>query len=423
MSWLLALLAFSGIMAVLATIVSTLVELVHKVASSRSGGLRRMCADLHPALSAAFAGVGATEVAAQDFASTMINRPAPLGVLPGRTNFMFRGARNPRFERLSAMQFAEQLAATDIGDQLAVRSPGELRQALRHAAFQFERYGQAQSAYFRRRTKLISAAVALAVVALGNINGFAIYQHLARSEEVTESTLAFLSGPRVEALEEEALDATDRIQTLSAEVEGALANPTPEAQAGLAAALRLAEGQLSDLTASLDETQDSLGVDQRLALPLGWAQYPYCIAGDATNSCAQAPQVLTIGQGNIAWSSVGELLFWLLSLIGTAGLLALGAPFWFDAFRTLAAITTAARGVQATADGARAAAVQERAARGEVRDAGRADPEALAEAFLSARGVVASPAGVAEGGRVGDSSAEAVSAVMLTQGRSRPVRL
>jgi hypothetical protein len=429
MTWLMALLAFAGIMAVLATIVSTLVELFHKVAASRHGGLSAMCRSLYPALNAAFArdgGVGVAGLTPERFAQIMTNRPMPQGAAPSGSALPFRGAAGARFERLTPLQYVEQLANTDIGDRLAEASPSSLRRSLHHAVYQFERYGHAQSAYFRRRTKLISGAVAFLVVAIGNINGFAIYQHLARSPDAASAAIAFVSSPQAMELEGHALAARQQVEALSLQLEAAQAAPSGISSNALAAALEAAQGRLTLLNTELDAAQTELAANQRLTLPIGWSQFPYCMPangeGAQPSACSQAPQRLTIGEGTVAASYLGGLGFWLVSLIGTAGLLALGAPFWFDAFRALAALTVASRGAQALAERGRAPPNVDRAASGAVRDGNRADPDALVEAFQSARGVVSGYGESAYGRRLGDSSAEAVPAVAVAQGRIRPVR-
>ena len=94
-------------------------------------------------------------------------------------------------------------------------------------------------------------------------------------------------------------------------------------------------------------------------------------------------------------------------MIGTTGLLALGAPFWFDLFRSLAALVTATRGADAVAGRAPPRAAPEGPAT--LRDPARTDPDALVEAFTLSRG--ASPAAMGEatpGRRVGPSSASVV---------------
>jgi hypothetical protein len=390
-------------MAVLATVVSALVELVHKLGGFRPSGLEEMFRALHVAFTQDGPGAPPSRVSAEpwraaaDFARLMARRPSHIGVrLLSPRRLPILRVFSDRFERMTALQFVEQLAHTDVGEQMAGRSRAELRRSLHHAAYQFERYGQAQSDYFRRRAKVISALVAFGFVLVGNINGWTLYTHLAGSSEATQATLRFLDGADVEALAQEADATYHELEALSRALPPEGAALTPDDPAVLRAAVEAAQGRLVRFNEEVADARAEFATDEAVALPIGWSQYPYCAP------CEPGQPV-----GALALAQTGDFWFWLLCMIGTAGLLALGAPFWFDLFRSLAVLVTATRGADAVAGRAPPRAAPEGPAT--LRDPGRTDPDALVEAFTLSRG--ASPAALGEaelGRRVGPSSASVV---------------
>lgn len=413
MNWLLALLAFSGLMAVLSTIVSVSVEATHKIFDMRGQGLQEMLRALHDSVlvdidkgrqprSDVLRASGRSKDAAR-FANAMVKSPAyggggrPWWPSNWKLNLFSR-----KFESLSLRQFAEQLAQTEFGEKLVKADRSLVRHALARSAYEFDRFGVAQSQFFRRRAKAISGLAAFTFVLFANFNAIETYMYLATHEKSLDAIMATLDGGDAQALER-------RLVKLEATVtENAKA---ADASGGSAAALEAA-----DPRALMNDFLD--GSD----LPVGKYYFPFCEAPTKDIKCkgnAAAPDrtwpfttQATPEVVNQIMASPAEAIVWFMSLVATAGLLGLGAPFWFDIFRTVGALMgpQAVKRVKVSADDSDLAKA---AAQPVGRGMEKPDLEELTDAFYVAAGVTMMPrsASGAIGLKLGPSSAEVTGAV------------
>ncbi len=322
MSWILAVVGFAGVMAVLSTLVTVAVEAIHKGFAMRRSGLQEMMRAMHDNVIADWSpgkpvGVGdGRSKEATAFARAMTRNPAFGGGgrwwwprnWPVLRNILFQ----PSLERLSALQFFEQLGQTEAGRAVIDRPVHEVRQFVQRTAQEFERYGEMQSDYFGRRAKAISALAAFALVAIGNINAVPVFQWLAAQQDPVAT------AARLQALQSTFTEA-----------------PAPNA------------GMTTLYSANLQ----SLSLE---GLPIGSAYFPYCDGSQETPGCENARRdVVTVaGLVDVNLSVAQRVLSvdgvaWILSIIATAGLLGLGAPFWFQLFRSLGSAAGGARGLAA----------------------------------------------------------------------------
>ncbi len=396
MNWILALVAFAGLMTILSTVVTITVEAVHKAFSMRKTGLQEMLRALHdnvieelesggrPNRNILKNNGGSKKAAA--FANIMTRSPSFGG---GRRwwwpsnwhiNLFQRG-----FERLTRRQFAEQLAHTEFGEKLAHRDRAAIRRVLAHTSYEFDRYGVAQSQFFRRRAKVISGFIAFSFVALGNVNAIDIYTHLATDEVALGRTLRLVDNNYLAEVSERTELAASNGDAL-------------EARAAIATAIRDIEGGTG--------------------LPIGRNYFPYCAQpGLDPDQCLRddySGYTLAFTQWDVPepigrlWHAKTDAIVWVLSLIATAGLLGLGAPFWFDLFSRTAAMTGGAMArraqIQATpTDRARVAV------KNGVRGSEEPEIEEMTDAFLVSAGQVDVPCPVSLpiGARLGPASREA----------------
>jgi hypothetical protein len=301
-----------------------------------------------------------------------------------------------RFERLSKRQFAEQLAQTDFGKKLIGSDRASIQRVLSELAYEFDRLGVAQSDYFGRRAKVLSGLVAFSFVAIGNINAIEIYTSLARNEAMAGRAIGF--------------------------VESTLAGTAATAPAIGSSSEKEA---VTDYLSAIDQVQ------LKTRLPVGRAYFPFCegvlIAGEAVNRrvddrCADTPsngqlkipfteQMLFVPSSiNHAFKSPGNWFVWLMSIIATAGLLGLGAPFWFDMFNKAASLA-GRQIVQAK----QAAAAEDKAVLPSLpskRGGEDADIQEMTDSFLIAGGhasrALSGGASAPLGTRLGQSSLEVV---------------
>lgn len=322
MSWILAVVGFAGVMAVLSTLVTVAVEAIHKGFAMRRSGLQEMMRAMHDNAIADWSpgkpiGVGdGRSKEAIAFARAMTRNPAFGGGgrwwwprnWPVLRNILFQ----PNLERLTALQFFEQLGQTEAGRAVIGRPIQEVRQFVQRTAQEFERYGEMQSDYFGRRAKSISALAAFALVAVGNINAVPVFQWLAAQQDPVATAA--------------------RLQALQSEFAAA---PAPN----------------TGMTALYSANLQSLSLE---GLPIGSAYFPYCDGSLETPGCENARRdVVTVaGLVDVNLSVAQRIasldgVTWILSIIATAGLLGLGAPFWFQLFRSLGSAAGGARALSA----------------------------------------------------------------------------
>lgn len=301
MTILLGLFAFAGVMALLSTVVAATVEGWHKLFASRREGLKRVLAALHDGDMASILGPGRAAPArrgkpsgsALQFAEQMTRVTPPPGA-PGHAALKpFAGFR---FERMSSLQFVEQLARTDAGLALRGLDRAELGKALATAAYTFERYGEIQKLAFASWSKILSIAAAVVVAFSFNVDAFTLLSRLVRDQALASA-----------------------VETVVRQTE--------------------TTGQVS---------RDAI---LKIGLPIGTRMYPYCAPiadAEPDGRCAAltgetpAARALQVATQPAGW-------LWFVSVLVTAALLGLGAPFWFDAFRWLARFVSPVRTRSTTA--------------------------------------------------------------------------
>jgi hypothetical protein len=414
MNWLLALLAFAGLMAVLSTVVTAAVEALHKLFSLRQAGLGEMLRALHDSVIVniengartqaqrqALARAGGSSKDARKFAADVTRSPAFGGGgrwwWPANWNL---NISQRRFERLTHRQFAEQLAQTNFGQKLAECDRDKVRQALARTMYEFDRFGVAQSQFFRRRAKVFSGVVAFAFVAFANFDAVKVYIHLANSEDSVNKVLALVGVEDAEDLAAATVSARERVERLLADINAKQAAGSTEVSEQEEAKLRSASLALNSLVTDMRRGAD---------LPTGREFFPYCeVAESDPTRCigldADAGRVSFFGlsgfdQKPLYWSeplvrlvrSPGDALVWLLSIIATAGLLALGSPFWFDAFGRLASLARASTPASKALDVPDPESAEVTKHASIMRGSEEPGLEELTDAFLLASGVTSMP--------------------------------
>ncbi len=422
MSFLLALAAFAAIVTVYSTVVTVIVEGLQKVLALRSAGMNEMLrafydqtlTTLQPddMTASAQAKADTTSKApsnnAKQFADS-ITRRTPSESLKfwyirkwPLIGHIFASRRT----NLTTLQFIESLAETKEGAALARHRPDRLRGALTTAAYQYERLGETQSAYFRSRAKLISVIVGMVVAVFINFDAITVYKEL--------STNAALSSRLTLAMDQEKLNLVQKVAGGD-------------------------ESQMESSSLMTPAIQQAAGDLRALGIPIGRKMFPHCegyshtASNDASVIAANAPKEAIVADEyfdsrcgksrqqtvNLTWSQTfGEylsannaqpegwmesagywlqyrgnrigaigrnlqsFLLWALGIVVAGGLLGLGAPFWFKIFGRLSSMAIpAARATMATPANSPAGPVMVTAS--QVRPAGSSDPEDLERGFLT----------------------------------------
>ena len=169
-----------------------------------------------------------------------------------------------RHERLSTLQFVEQLARTDVAPSLRAMNRAQRQRALTAAAYEFERFGDSQSTYFQSRARVLSVVFAMIFAFAANIDALQIYKRLHADAELR----AIFSN-------EQALAQLER------ESAAAPADDTTAQQA------------LSDLITRLDQAQNQ-------GLPVGYVMFPHCQDSPALAVDHGSPVTVSTPGGSIS---------------------------------------------------------------------------------------------------------------------------
>lgn len=439
MNWVLALLAFAGLMTILSTIVYIIVEALHKGLSLRKAGLSEMLRSIHDTVVCRLENDEYSFIPTEKprehteeaiaFAKQVQQSPTFAGKQKWYSPSNWGINLNQRkFERLSRRQLVEQLAQTEFGKKLAAENRSRIEFSLERLAYEFDRFGEAQSAYFKKRAKVLSGVVAFAFVVIANVNVIDIYFYLAKNDQALNSTLSALSADNPEefARLKNSIESSAQAFAAQLETEGVTSD----------AALATAR----DLQFYLSELQGGLN------LPIGRDYFPYCAdplvdsgrcATEATEvdgkiQYAPAPTSFSVfGLADVpAPPAVARManhwqtgLYWVFCMIASAGLLALGAPFWFDLFNKAASLVgnaAAGRVMQVATEEQRIA--EEAKAKKKLERSDNPSVEEMADAFLIAAGVPQSkiPPREIVGMKISASSAEFIGAETTPSNATNP---
>jgi len=270
MSWILALFAFAGIMAVMSTIASVIVEAVHKVFSLRGNGLQEMLRALHDGVvmpldpeypEVSDGQLGGYSKPASKFAKEMTKSPSYGG--KGRwwwiSNIPLLNVFSRKFDNLSKLQFVEQLTQTDYGKRLSGMNRHQVKQS--------------------------------------TLKG--VISSLGTDEEKLQGFIQ------------------QSITTLNVDA---------------------SDTQVDSMAQSI--TSD-LRILSNAGFPVGRDFFPYCDA-EANKNCDVSTLIEPVNLFNVYTSEAiprmltVEGIQWFIGMIATAGLIGLGANFWFNVFRAMA---------------------------------------------------------------------------------------
>lgn len=388
-------LAFAITMLVLSMVVSTFVELIHRVFSMREGGLKRMLDQVFDQVLAKYidparvASINNLNLpaeerkAAQDylddvrnkFVARMTANRAPMGVTPHATpaappeavksNNMLGGLSlwNGRdLASMTAVEFMERLGSIDVGksieaanqvvnqanDKAIQASAAAADVVLKDIAQKFEAFGKEAGSYFEGRARLLSVIVAVVFAFAVHIDAIDLFKTFLRDPnvraKVIDQTQAVLEQQRVsEAKVKEA----DKTTVDNADV----------------------EKLKKDLQAAIDDTKKKMTQLADLSVPIGWKAderdtlNPWKSVPSCSNSkdgsaypipsagCAQGDKA---GIAPVGFKTTGALF---LSLLLGGFLIGIGGPFWYQAVMGLTNLRGLTRGAatvhaQATAEAA-----------------------------------------------------------------------
>jgi len=332
--------AFALTIAGLATVVSIIVEIIHRVLSLRAKGLRAM---LEQHFDDVIVPVIKTQVeqAIQDQGKNIADELKRL-----RENLIDKITGNPlvklqklswlpkravsalsRYNEVTAMDFLKRLPDTDVFEYIKLRGNMAVDARLKKFDQKYEEYEKAISNYFKRRAQLLSFVVGIALAITVNIHGIRLFERYLNDPELTATVIA----------------QTDKIEAAMESM-----------QNRQAAAPETDEENMNEIRTAIDQYNELMGNFVGLGLPIGWAYYPNCpldqnpknlsyvdpqcktAIGGKTRSAAENKNYSTLTKIIITgFRDPWGFLKWLLVVAITGTLIGLGGPFWFDVARKL----------------------------------------------------------------------------------------
>lgn len=339
-----AAIAFALTIAGLATVVSIIIEIIHRALSLRSKGLRAM---LEQHFDDVIVPVIRTQVEKaiqgkdkdltdelkrlrEDLIGKMAGNPL---VKLQNLSRLPRQALNAlsRYNEVTAIDFLKRIPETEVFKY--VKSQGEMTvdECLKKFDRKYEEYEKAISNYFKRRAQLLSFVVGIALAIIVNIHGIRIFDRYLSDPELTATMIA----------------QTGKIEAAMASMQNRqLTAPATNAE------------NINELKTAIGQYKELMGNFSALGLPIGWAFYPNCPLGqNPDNLSYYDPQCQTamgsptkrtaesksdavlINIIKTGYRDPWGFLKWLFVVAITGTLIGLGGPFWFDVARKLSEVS------------------------------------------------------------------------------------
>jgi hypothetical protein len=312
MQWLTALLAFAVTMLIFAVIVSTFVEMIHRLFGLRSQGLRLMLESLYErVISDRLTDPG--KPTAEQFAAIIMENRA-LAARPkesGRIRqFLHWLVDSSVVTDIPVEVFTQKLA----DNRIVSAADNWTDNIVADIAQKYEAFGNEASAYFQRRARIISVIAAFVIAWLFYIHPYNLAVTYFKNPEIAQSV-------------------ADKAAEAHADYRALQERLTMMASTGQTNGQNSAElkDAIDQLRLKIEESNNKAADLAELGVPIGWPSQ------DGLDGCSSiAPMTnCTFSAFGSNWTrpSFGSV-FWLL----VGGLLVgLGAPFWAQAVSNLTA--------------------------------------------------------------------------------------
>ena len=388
-----AALAFAITMLALSLVVSSFVEIIHRIFSMREAGLKYVLGQMFDQVLAKYVTPAVTRAVAADttitaaarndrvralltgartaFVERMSANRAPMGVTPKATptDPAAQVAANPprafglwSGRDLAAMtpaEFMERLGSIDVGQAVAEADAAATQAAqqagataadavnvvLKDVAQKFEAFGKEASVYFEGRARLLSVVVAMALAFLAHVDAVDLFKTYLRDPNARAKVIE--QSEKVTAQYKAAKEAAEAVNKIVPDANAA----TPDVKAQV-------EKIKQDWTEAIGKVDATVKQYADLGVPLGWTDERIERAKmyDLVWTCRDPNKKEGEGCGSL-WKDCGKNGWrrviwarvptspgvWFYLFLGGL-LVGLGAPFWYNAVTGLTNIRNAARG-------------------------------------------------------------------------------
>lgn len=301
-----ACLALVLTLALFASTVTVLLELLHRTLQQRVRDLRAMLgAVFDDALEEWLKGVEKDVAKLRDEFVAIVSTDAALDHVLQRNGGLLKHLP----ERLTAAtevtlaDILRRLPNTRVYQHMQALRPEQLSQIVHRLEDGLDHFSQAATALFTARARLASFVVGVTLAAVVNVDAVRLFEHFVDDPELARQTTARL---------EIQLKSLPSVPPVDSKV---------------------------DSTAEIRRLLDDLQTRQAATLPVGWTYFPYCLPPDSTSRVdprcpAAADKSATASQARDVWQEVFSAIrhygFWAICVFVTGLLIGLGGPYWFD---------------------------------------------------------------------------------------------
>jgi hypothetical protein len=287
------------------------------------------------------------------------------------------------YDKVSLEHVLRQLVEIDEVREKTAEGRKTAKVEIKRLARKYEEFASASAADFKRRAQLWSVVIGILLALVANINGVRLFEAYMVSDDLTARVIG-----QFETLGKEANEAQDSFQK-AIEEKGGKGSGNFDSQiekkrktlSSLYQSRALADaGQKTTEPAKLDmeikalekeidalvekryasskagRAQQSVdGAVQKLTslaefgVPIGMKYFPHCVINkwlSGKNKIACLEREAKSNSNNLEWFIAW--ISWLVVTVLTGMLIGLGAPFWFDVAKRLAAVRAMFGGIQST---------------------------------------------------------------------------
>lgn len=260
MEWLEAMLAFAAVMMIFATFVSAIIELLHRVTQIREDGLQSMMIQVYQKI--LIPGFSRNDQAPGSSQEEFVNLMTQTRLLPLPPDarllrkFVYKAVNARRLMNLPTEKFLQRFIESKDGQQLIREAADQGRsnalEILKSIARNYEDFGDSARDFFTRRSRLLSALIAVMLAFSINLDALELFKTFLADKGMRQAMIERGNSVAVEIqqIERKLLDSTNRGNKGNAEIRKEIAAKTEDFQASLA-----------DLKAS--------------GVPIGWERAPW----------------------------------------------------------------------------------------------------------------------------------------------------
>ncbi|MEO3427600.1 hypothetical protein AAFN88_02000 [Pelagibius sp. CAU 1746] len=316
-----SLLAFALTLAALATVVTLLLEFAIRVCGVKRKGQVELFKKLLE--TETVKGLLPDAAASRwDVVKNILQNPfAAKGMASTEGEQGYRGtAAQGIYREVSLEHVLRRLLETDAAKGLIADTKEELEPKLHKIARKYDELSSALGAEFKRHAQWWSIAVGIALAVVMNADGARLLQTYLQDNDLRNAVIEKVSLPETPG--DAAGGGTSGGGTSGGDVSGdGASDRTPQD--------------------ALEDLSRQLALINELALPLGNGYFPHCLALSEEEREASADPLCRPKGPSAGFST---WLSWILKVGLTGVLIGLGAPFWYDVARRLAAVRSAFQG-------------------------------------------------------------------------------